>query len=207
MIDLSFHYFGANTVILQTVPIFKQMGSIHDAVVLNEKIWKYAEAFNRNATKPAGKKVIVMDVFSYSVFMFLHNSMAIGLYPIDQGMELKSQLEQAADFGTFLNKTTALDDTLRTVVKGKGKIGLVCGDKNCETKSRITYDGMHWCMKETSGRLNAGLACLLKCSIQDGEETLTQCERRCNSQYMSLKAVPWKNAKQLAVEMPGFEYY
>ena len=54
-------------------------------------------------------------------------------------------------------------------------------------------------MKETGGRLSAGLACLIQCSlINDGrdDKTIRACERRCNVQYMSLAPVPWENGGQ-----------
>ena len=75
-------------------------------------------------------------------------------------------------------------------------------------------DGMHWCiMKETGGRLNAGLACLIQCSlIIDGrDDEKRACQRRCNVQYMSLAPVPWENGGQQfnvnGTNLTGIENY
>ena len=72
---------------------------------------------------------------------------------------------------------------------------------------------MHWCMKETGGRLNAGLACLIQCSlIIDGrDDEKRACQRRCNVQYMSLAPVPWENGGQQfnvnGTNLTGIENY
>ena len=69
-------------------------------------------------------------------------------------------------------------------------------------------------MKETGGRLSAGLACLIQCNlINDGrdDKTIRACERRCNVQYMSLAPVPWENGGQQfnvnGTNLTGIENY
>ena len=87
------------------------------------------------------------------------------------------------------------------------KIGHVCADANCEKKSCITADGQHWCAKVTGGRINAALACLLRCSFveveeEDGNiEEMKECEWRCNKQYMSLAPVRWEDAEEIDVTL------
>jgi hypothetical protein len=66
----------------------------------------------------------------------------------------------------------------------------------CAT-NRITYDGIHWCMESISGRVLAGLACLLGCfhNHNDGNgsmdeakvTTMKRCEQGCNIEFMSLE--------------------
>ena len=132
----------------------------------------------------------------------------------------------------FLNQTLALSDKMKMKIPhrkefNKGpitklpggevlymKIGHLCGDANCTVKSSITYDGQHWCMEQFAGRLNAGLACLTQCSLalnnNSGEflgtvgETMSDCERSCNAQFMSLDPVRWENGKETIVNGTAF---
>ena len=232
MLDLSFDDFGANTVILMTIPINNNIASMDDVIPLNKLIWDAARDFQRNQKKSNNslsgnaqkKQVFVMDLFAYSVSLFLHNSMDIGLFPTDEGKKLARQMEQEQkDFNTYLNLTKTLNDAVKLRSNQKS-VGQVCGDMACQTSSRTSYDGMHWCMKETSGRLNAALACLLKCSLNHVDDmavgTTTKamsdvnststgvgCETKCNEQFMSLKRVPWEAATEVNVKMSGLENY
>ena len=85
------------------------------------------------------------------------------------------------------------------------KRGHVCANANCDEKSLISSDGMHWCTKATGGRINAALACLFRCSFEEqakvdkSVEEMKQCEWRCYQQYMSLAPVPWDNAEEIEV--------
>ena len=169
------------------------------------------------AAPPSRRRVLVMDLYAYSISLFLQNSMEMGLIQKKAGEELQQKLGQSADFHTYLNSTMALAEALkRTIplrVKGKvlqKKIGHVCGDINCTTQSMISRDGMHWCMKETGGRLDAAVACLVQCSLKDeSDEEIRGCERRCNTQYMSLVPVPWNGGQQfnVSVQLTGLENF
>ena len=47
---------------------------------------------------------------------------------------------------------------------------------------------MHWCLKETAGRINAAIACIKQCSYRDVEnnaDNANECEERCNYMYMT----------------------
>jgi hypothetical protein len=253
LVDLSFNYLGASTVILLTIPIFNNVVNMSELVVANRRIWEYAREFEVNMTKTNSnttiftsdeedsstsarsplpkRRILVMDLYAYSVSLFLQNSIEIGVMQSERGEELKSKLLQSANASDFLNLTMTLNEALnqsiplmggprgRLIVTKYGriiqnKIGHTCGDINCTTKSMITRDGMHWCMKETGGRLSAGLACLIQCSlINDGrdDKTIKACERRCNVQYMSLAPVPWENGGQQfnvnGTNLTGIENY
>lgn len=63
----------------------------------------------------------------------------------------------------------------------------------------LTFDGIHWCMETIGGRVTAGIACLLACAHNNNHGTKlllrqssswtttdTDCERRCNNEFMSL---------------------
>lgn len=74
------------------------------------------------------------------------------------------------------------------------------GSRTC-TRNMLTIDGMHWCMESLGGRIVAGLACLLQCSLEvtkrkeNDDDLLTDgrvaarlrlCEGECNNRFMSL---------------------
>lgn len=225
---LSFDYLGASTVILQTSPITNNIQDLGVLVATNQLIWDYAQQFEahakesmHNSTTPK-RQILVMDVFAYSVFLFLQNSIEIGLIPKKKGEELKARLNETADYNEFLNLSMALQDvgafnqTIR--VRGQTRhVGQYCGDLKCHSQSMISYDGMHWCMQETGGRLDAGLACLIQCSLHDDAgaeagETTRACERSCNTKYMSLVPVPWERGQKLdafnvSTRLTGLENY
>ena len=130
-----------------------------------------------------------MDEISYSVSLCLQNAMAIGFVPTESGTDLRNKLERADDVNVYLNLTTSLDDKNNFVGWQKQwnkRIVHVCGDAECcKYSSRISVDCMHWCMKETGGRLNAALACLLQCSLKDGESTNDDEWVRCSKKRAS----------------------
>jgi len=41
----------------------------------------------------------------------------------------------------------------------------------------------------------------------NNNKTAIGCESRCNAQYMSLKPVPWENAKEVTIKMSGLGNY
>ena len=65
---------------------------------------------------------------------------------------------------------------------------------------------MHWCTQATGGRLNAALACLLRCSFRtdyddSAADEMKDCKWRCNKQYMSLAPVLWDDAERLRIKL------
>jgi len=220
MVNLSFDYLGANTVVLQTIQIMNNVENITELIEVNSVIWKYARDFQTKEAQRKSKdgrkrRVVVMDLYAYTVSLVLQNSMAIGLVSNDRGATLQRQLQESNDFDTYLNLTMSLDDIYqhRTQIyfkiKGRGmfkKQSHICADANCDKKSRITADGMHWCTKVTGGRINAALACLLRCSFEEEKEDrsieeMKQCEWRCNKQYMSLAPIHWDDAEEINVKL------
>jgi hypothetical protein len=164
--------------------------------------------------------------------------MEIGILSNETGKDLQSKLFSKSSIDNpfhFLNLTMALNESIqnfkiphrRFFTHGKlthtergeilyRKIGHSCGDKNCTIQSTITLDGQHWCMDVSAGRLNAGLACLVQCSLlssyDDGElqqrtmdsKTMIDCERSCNAQYMSLDPVRWENGQETVINGTTF---
>jgi len=214
-VRLAFDYLGATTVILQTVPIHNNVNDMNELRIVNQRIWKYARDFNNSTLTTNGiqRKVLVMDVAAFSVSLFLQNSMSMGLISNKTGEELQMKMKQSTDFDEYLNLTVSLDSIIlnqrlaqkRPKYKFRCIIGHVCGEAVPDNtpegvckKSIITDDGMHWCMGIFSGRTNAGLACLLRCSLDHDTtgEALVACERHCNVQYMSLAQVAWDDGKE-----------
>jgi len=221
MVNLSFDYLGANTVVLQTIQIINNVKNITQLLEVNNVIWKYARDFQTNSTQLKSsdgrkRRVIVMDMYAYTVSLILQNAMAIGLVSNDRGASLQLQLRESNDFDTYLNLTMSLDDIyqhktniiFKIIADNKmfKKQSHICADANCDKKSRITADGMHWCTKVTGGRINAALACLLRCTFDEEKEDrsieeMKQCEWRCNKQYMSLAPIYWDEAEEINVKL------
>jgi len=218
MVNLSFDYLGANTVVLQTIQIMNNVDNLAQLLEVNSVIWKYARDFQTKEAQRKSKdgrkrRVVVMDLYAYTVSLVLQNSMAIGLVSNDRGATLQRQLQESNDFDTYLNLTMSLDDIYqrKTQIHFKTAGGIemfkkqshICADANCDKKSRITADGQHWCTKVTGGRINAALACLLRCSFEEDRsiEEMKQCEWRCNKQYMSLAPVHWDDAEEINVKL------
>lgn len=250
IVDLSFNHLGANTVIIQTLAINNNARTLTELANVNRMIWDFTNDFESNRTKTSPiraipgdasysfmqarstvkRRVLVMDLYSYSIALYLRNSIEIGL--IDRQIGEMLQVELLAIDSPYqllnLTETTLAESFNRTMPLLKHwswgrrnkcghvfinkKVGHACGDINCTTQSSITVDGMHWCMRETAGRINAGLACLVQCSlIDDGaDHDMRDCEKRCNYKFMSLVQIPWEKASQLefnGTKFDGFEDY
>ena len=246
-VELTFDYLGASTIIIQTIPIQNNANDMNALVNANKRIWRYAKEFRANMTAKAatkeeksaptyGRKILVMDLYSLSVITYLQNSMDIGIIASETGKALQSKLLSKPSIDNpfhFLNLSLALKDSLQNFAiplpraKSRGvprhgnilyrKIGLSCGDKNCTILSDISKDGLHWCMDTFAGRLNAGLACLVQCSLvsasEDGDlqkstldskTMIVDCERMCNAQYMSLDPVRWENGVETVINGTTF---
>ena len=80
------------------------------------------------------------------------------------------------------------------------------GSQFCELRKSLALppDGMHWCTKVSGCRINAALACVLRCSFveeEDGNiEEMKQWEWRCNKQYMSwILYTGWNDIEEINV--------
>jgi hypothetical protein len=232
-VKLAFDYLGATTVILQTAPMTNNVKDMNVLRIVNQRIYKYARDFNTNSslTTHAGiqlaqRKVLVIDIYAFSLSLFLTNSMNMGLISNITGEALQVKLKESADIDEYLNLAMSLNVTLNKRLAKVNHIariiGQYCGtvekitkcreeapvtnstitpgDGKCWTCGKLSafsYDGMHWCMSVTAGRINAGLACLLRCSLNNGNgNALVACERGCNAQYMSLAPVSWDDAQE-----------
>ena len=210
-IRLSFDVFDAETVILQTIPVMNNLKNIPDVKELNTYIWELAKDFNkaneyRTAYFQDGRKkikrILVMDMYAFSIHLFLQNSMQVGLISVEDGNEIQERLNTATSYNDFIEESQVLDfimknttaecfDKRKTICK---KVGHVCLDSNCTIASAITSDGIHYCTGVTGGRMNAGLACLIECrhsSKGSDSQYLEKCMFDCNKRYLSIEPIDW----------------
>ena len=210
--DTTFVEIGASTLILQTIGISNNAKTLSELVIANRRIWEYAIEFEgkmvANSTfassigdSPEPKRqIFIMDIFAYSITLFLYQSMEIGLISTEFGNELSNKMENVADYDEFLNLTLSLSEaynhTTTFGAKKKNlhrKDGHFCADKDCNTASIVSADGMHWCIEEMGERMNAGIACLTECSLhKEGDSNVMfarLCERHCNEKYMNISPV------------------
>lgn len=210
-IRLSFDVFDAETVVLQTIPVMNNLKNIPDVKELNTYIWELAKDFNKaneNTTayfqdgRKKIKRILVMDMYAFSIHLFLQNSMQVGLISVEDGNEIQERLNTATSYNDFIEESQVLDfimknttaecfDKRKTICK---KVGHVCLDSNCTIASAITSDGIHYCTGVTGGRMNAGLACLIECrysSKGSDSQYLEKCMFDCNKRYLSIEPIDW----------------
>lgn len=209
-IQFGFSFTKVKTIIVQTIPVMNNLGSLSEAKEMNAYIIKYARDFNLNQTEAgyndAYRRILVLDLYAYTVHLFLQNSLDIGKFPREEGKNLQRKLFNCESYDDFLVEAMAMEnlmnDTKNCYLGGCRRKGFVCADSNCKTKSAITKDGMHHCNSQVGGRINTATACLLKCRYSgDGKvndiHSLTECEMKCNKLYMSLDVVDWKDARPI----------
>ncbi len=202
-VQLSKRYFGAKTVILQTVPVNNNViDMVGELEVINNRILNYSTEFQKNSSRFQAmgtinqqvEAVLVLDLGQLSVELFAHNAAKLHLIDIKE-----DEIDQAIQDKSIIR---LLDPILahrtRCCHKKYGQIiGFSCS-RNRESKStipdcfktRYSKDGMHWCMDEVSGRINGGIACLLNCvgdTAATAVDSLKRCEKSCNKRFMSLQ--------------------
>lgn len=192
-VQLSHKYFGAKTVILQTIPVQNNViDMITELEAVNNAIFNYSNSYEYVDNKISVQNVLVMDVAKFSYELFAHNAAALGMITnrtdtIDQSLKNNSIAHLLNPL--LENRTKCCNDKFPQI------IGFTCAEKSFNTddcvKTRYSRDGMHWCMDEVGGRINGGFACLLKCIEQESNvsEQLRECEKQCNDQFMSLRSM------------------
>ena len=219
-IRVSFDLFDAETVVLQTIPIMNNLNKLSDVQVLNKYIWQLAEEFNKLNEKKTfffhdgttkKKRILVMDLYAFNVHLFLQNSIQVGLLSTEFGARIEKNLSMAVNYEQFIDMSLALDNFMDNTTNKCfdpkkrlcQKVGHVCLDLNCTVLSAITSDGMHFCTSITGGRMNAALACLLRCRYSSNYidvDTLNQCMFQCNKKFLSIKPLQWTNSHNESVD-------
>lgn len=217
-IKFGFSFTKVKTMIVQTIPVMNNVGSLHEAKEMNAFIIKYARDFNLNQTKAGDndtyRRILVLDLYAYTIHLFLQNSMDIGKFSSEEGKNLQRKLLNCKSYDDFIVEAMAMEilmnDTKNCYLGGCRRKGFVCADSKCKTKSAITKDGMHHCNSQVGGRINSATACILQCrysgdGIISDIHHLTECEMKCNKMYMSLHVVDWKEARPVAMKWQAID--
>lgn len=191
-VTLSKQQFGAKTIILQTIPVNNNViDMIEELETINNRIMNYT----KTAQKTGIESVLLLDLGQLSIEMFAHNAAAMRLIPLGQ-----DEIDQSMQSNTISEVLNPLL-THRTVCCNKDYgqiIAYTCSRNRQSTnrikdcfKTRYSRDGMHFCMDEVGGRINGGVACLLKCveTQNDSLPKINDCENRCNERFMSLESL------------------
>lgn len=199
-------YFGAKTVILQTIPVNNNVIDMSEELdLINSRIINFTKTVRENpenyltfhndeGNEEHVDNVLVLDFGRLSLELFAHNAAALNLIKIRPG-----EIDEAIENNSIM---TLLNPLLshRTMCCNKeyGQIiGFTCSRNRHSTrgsvkdcfKTRYSRDGMHWCMDEIGGRMNGGIACLLKCvDEKDKSFSMNDCEHQCNKRFMSLNS-------------------
>ena len=193
--------FGAKTIIFQTIPIINNIHYMVEFANINKRIWSYRQLEEDSLSNV---KFLVMDIGAFSNSLFVHNAQNLGTISNKAAAELL-EFETSGkfsfanqEFGDATAKLLEEPFNLNRVWTGRHAKSLThtCGKldsdnaTDCKVKNMFSMDGQHWCMNIVGQRINAALACLLKCSTdyEKGGELL-DCEGRCNSKYMNLSPV------------------
>lgn len=195
-------YYGANIIILQTVPVGNNLIDFHSEIIpINKMIWNYTNTFQYDddsndeaeSDRPI-KAVLVMDMAALSMELFKHNAHALGLINITLGEdgeedeeEVINQLNSLLDY-----RTDCCHYLYRQIIGFTCAVAVANFTKNC-VHTKYSNDGHHFCLNEIGGRVHGASACLIKCGTDFSSSTeLRRCEKRCNDQYMSLKPIPFQ---------------
>lgn len=166
--------FGVRTIVIQSLFFNNNVKTIKDLTEMhatNQMIRKLVEASWEDPDFP---DLLLMDFGGWT----------------DQLTELNARL---AGMDTQSNATYGLD-RLGCAMFGPS-IAMACaqtvkpGSCRCD-RNVVSLDGLHWCMETIAGRVMAGFACLLQCSLStydDKKSHFGSCQQRCNEQFMSLR--------------------
>ncbi|KAL7464876.1 hypothetical protein ACHAXS_005208, partial [Conticribra weissflogii] len=204
-IRMSNEVFGAQTVVLMTVPFTNSVKSIYDyhaVQLVNREIRNIADAWhetfryeNGNDEKGGGvRHVLLLDFDTYCNHVIWSNAIHLG-YNVSEPLH--------AGESTFDEEIeTFLFDRLKTGKKYPPSIAMVCDsrelvvrDSQCKHYNMLWRDGMHICPETMTSRYGAALACLLGCvfngRVVEGrdDDAIKDCERECNRQFMSVMPV------------------
>mmetsp|Transcript_18837 Transcript_18837/g.28227 ORF Transcript_18837/g.28227 Transcript_18837/m.28227 type:complete len:494 (+) Transcript_18837:93-1574(+) len=208
-VQLSRKQFGAKIVVLQTIPVQNNVvDMVSELQPINDAIINYSDSYETNRIKEVNdnsgeelnemvETVLLLDVARLSYELFTQNAASLGLITNDTVAIQEALLDNSINqiLNPLLTQRTKCCNPKYPQI-----VGFTCSDissldetpDGC-TRSRYTRDGMHWCMEEVGGRINGGLACLLKCVEHESESSdIRSCEKQCNDQFMSLTPVTFE---------------
>ena len=191
-IHLAGKLFGAETVILQTIPFSNNVKTISDLKAvdrINANMRNVAKNWNPQNPSIPTKYVVVQEYGQYVNHVIWSNARHLG-YNVSDPI--------GADPRVFETEgPTFLLDRLSSSEEYPPSIPMVCIDleslgerrDKCDRNSLFS-DGMHVCPENLSFRYAAGLACLVGCVYNrytpENDGHMQECVRECNDQFMSL---------------------
>jgi hypothetical protein len=153
-VNTSHAQFGANTVILQTVPMQNNVIDIRRELInINKAIYDFSNNYVPPSDGTGVQRIIVMDLAWLSFSLFAHN--AVGLKILDDSTlkilserNAKSAAELAEKLNPLLDARLNCCHTEYRQVPSFSCAEAVDDPKNTKYCKMNTYslDGMHWCM-------------------------------------------------------------
>jgi hypothetical protein len=217
-IALAHELLGVRTVVFVSMPFINNVQTLQDVADLertNANLRTWVDEYNANRTLAAAggaggvERVMILEFGHLMDELMALNARLMG-YDTTDSQYIMDRLDNVWNnsipfvCGERVKAVTTVDATTQ-----KTK---VVRPTTCAT-NRLTYDGIHWCMESISGRVLAGLACLLGCfhnrndtavanngNVVGPDETkvaaMQQCEQGCNIEFMSLERMR-KDARKL----------
>jgi len=193
--------FGAETVILSTIPVSNNIFRLEKNLIpVNRLILRVAKQYREETFDNPGerlgrvKMVMALDLGKYTMHLVYANALSMGLVKHERN-----------DYAITNVSIGVLDEILHshvlTTTTHNGKeilrpMALQCKNLTKTNKSSdcprnaIYVDGMHLCMKNVAGRIQAGIACLISCAYPQVPSysllEVSDCEQLCNEKYMSV---------------------
>ncbi|KAL7547422.1 hypothetical protein ACHAWF_010723 [Thalassiosira exigua] len=201
-INLSNIYLGARTVIIATLPLNNNVLTPSDwdgVAKINQMIRDVAHDWKPPNGHPGEVQwVLVQEFGNFTNQIVWMNAKHVGL--------TNSSTPDFSKGGWELAGVDFLLKRLSAEPFWSPSIAMVCAEPTYPTvneknekvedciRSKISRDGIHWCVETLGPRYSASIACLLGC-VHNGKEPTTdrrhrdmvmQCERKCNDQFMSI---------------------
>jgi hypothetical protein len=204
-------YFGAKVVIFMTAPISNNVDNITKSMrLVNHAVYNFSRSYVPRKDGRGIQSVQVLDLGRFSLELVTHNAAALGMLKGSaEDIIQESRNGRGHDYYEQSRQSILMDhlgpalvhrldccskETEMIVVNSCGELPVnFTQTKSCK-KSSSSYDGMHWCLKETAGRINAAIACIIQCSYRDMEnnaDNANECEERCNAMYMTVDPIVW----------------
>jgi hypothetical protein len=194
-------------VIFMTAPISNNVDNIKSMRLVNHAIYNFSRSYVPLKDGRGVQSVQVLDLGRFSLELVTHNAAMLGMLKESaEDIIQESRNRRGHDYNEHCRQSILMDhlgpalvhrldccskETEMIVANSCGEIPVnFTQAKSCK-KSSFSYDGMHWCLKETAGRIDAAIACIIQCSYRDMENNANECEERCNAMYMTVDPIVW----------------
>jgi hypothetical protein len=188
--------FNVTTIILVTYPFTKTVNST--------KRWNDVHEYNKMLRHLSSEQnawnettILVLEFGNLTNQLLWTNARSIGVdMPDPRKVSSLHEWEMLDDVTTrFTNiPVCPISATVGQLCLHMPVVCAEYADENTDClRNYISFDDMHWCSETIGARWSAGVACLLGCALNEctvrTESSISNCQRRCNDQFMALNPI------------------